>query len=95
MAFYDWNHDGKKDFADDYLEYNIYKESTKNSGSTASSGGFLGKLFIVFIVFIVFYIFIYLFGDLFETERPCMAIGCREDRLGSSIYCIELRRECE
>jgi len=27
MAFYDWNHDGKKDFADDYLEYNIYKES--------------------------------------------------------------------
>lgn len=33
MAFYDWNHDGKKDFADNYLEYNIYKESTKNSGS--------------------------------------------------------------
>lgn len=31
MAFYDWNKDGKKDFVDDYLEYNIYKESTNNS----------------------------------------------------------------
>lgn len=92
MAFYDWNHDGKKDFADDYLEYNIYKGSTKNSGSTGSSGGFLGKLFIAFIVF---YIFTYLFGDLFEPERPCMTIGCMEERSGSSIYCIEHRREYE
>ena len=23
MALYDWNQDGKKDFVDDYLEYNI------------------------------------------------------------------------
>ena len=30
MAFYDWNRDGKKDFADDYIEYNIYKECTKD-----------------------------------------------------------------
>lgn len=29
MAFYDWNHDGKKDFTDDFIEYNIYNESTK------------------------------------------------------------------
>ena len=29
MAFYDWNRDGKKDFADDYIEYNIYKEGPK------------------------------------------------------------------
>ena len=89
MALYDWNQDGKKDFVDDYLEYNIYKESTKDSGS---SGGFLGKLFIAFVVF---YIFIYLFGDLFESERTCMAIGCMEDRSESSIYCIEHRREYE
>ena len=27
MAFYDWNHDGNKDFMDDYLEYNIYKSN--------------------------------------------------------------------
>lgn len=92
MAFYDWNRDGKRDFVDDYLEYNIYKESTKNSGYTSSSRGFLGKLFIAFIVF---YIFIYLFGNLFEPERPCMAIGCMEEHSGSSMYCIEHRREYE
>ena len=28
MAIYDWNHNGKKDFGDDFIEYNIYKEST-------------------------------------------------------------------
>lgn len=42
MAFYDWNHDGKKDFTDDFIEYNIYKESTKgssNSSYTPSHGG--------------------------------------------------------
>ncbi len=92
MAFNDWNRDGKNDLVDDYLEYNIYKECTKNSGSTSSGGGFLGKLFIAFIVL---YVFLYLFGDLFEPERPCMAIGCLEDRSGSSIYCIEHRLEYE
>lgn len=30
MAFFDWNHDGKKDWQDDYIEYNIYKECTKD-----------------------------------------------------------------
>lgn len=39
MAFYDWNHDGKKDFTDDFIEYNIYKESTKNSTSSSYSRG--------------------------------------------------------
>lgn len=31
MAFYDWNGDGKKDFSDDYIEYQIYKKSTSNN----------------------------------------------------------------
>ncbi|MCM1524176.1 MAG: hypothetical protein NC120_06925 [Ruminococcus sp.] len=26
MAFFDWNHDGKKDFADDFIEYQIYQD---------------------------------------------------------------------
>ena len=38
MAFYDWNGDGKKDFADDYMEYNIYKRSTENSNNGRISG---------------------------------------------------------
>lgn len=32
MAFYDWNKDGKKDVQDDFIEYNIYKQSTENNG---------------------------------------------------------------
>lgn len=27
MALFDWNHNGKKDFMDDYIEYNIYKRA--------------------------------------------------------------------
>lgn len=39
MAFYDWNHDGKKDFTDDFIEYNIYNEFDKNSKPSSYSRG--------------------------------------------------------
>lgn len=39
MAFHDWNHDCKKDFADDFIEYQIYKQSKSNSNYTPRSGG--------------------------------------------------------
>lgn len=39
MAFYDWNHDGKKDFTDDFIEYHIYKDSTSNNNYIPRSGG--------------------------------------------------------
>lgn len=39
MAFYDWDHDGKKDSSDDFIEYQIYRESTNNNNYTPSSGG--------------------------------------------------------
>ena len=40
MAFYDWNKDGKKDVRDDFIEYNIYKQSTQNnSTNNYNSGG--------------------------------------------------------
>lgn len=28
MAMFDWNHNGKKDWQNNYLEYQIYKEVT-------------------------------------------------------------------
>lgn len=28
MAIHDWNHDGKKDWQDNYIEYQMYKSST-------------------------------------------------------------------
>ena len=37
MAFYDWNGDGKKDFTDDFIEYNVYKNSTGGSGKSSGS----------------------------------------------------------
>ena len=39
MAFHDWNHDGKKDFTDDFMEYQIYNQSTNNRNYTPRSGG--------------------------------------------------------
>lgn len=33
MAFYDWNKDGKKDVQNDFIEYNIYKQSTQNNNN--------------------------------------------------------------
>ena len=41
MAFYDWNRDGKKDVQDDFIEYNIYKQSTQNNNNNnyRSNGG--------------------------------------------------------
>lgn len=40
MAMYDWNHDGNKDFSDDYIEYQIYEDSTnKKNYSPRRSGG--------------------------------------------------------
>lgn len=43
MAIYDWNHDGKKDWQDNFIEYQIYKNATgekdKSSYSPSSSNG--------------------------------------------------------
>ena len=30
MAFHDWNHDGKKDGFDDFVEFSIFNEAMKN-----------------------------------------------------------------
>ena len=38
MALYDWNKDGKKDVQDDFIEYNIYKQSTQNNNYRSGGG---------------------------------------------------------
>ena len=57
MAFYDWNHNGKKDLQDDFLEYKIYEECQKDSNQPprGDSGGggcscFLYGLVILFVI---------------------------------------------
>lgn len=41
MAMHDWNHDGKKDMVDNFIEYQIYKDVTgqKNEPSYRPSRG--------------------------------------------------------
>ena len=41
MAMHDWNHDGKKDMVDNFIEYQIYKDVTgqKDEPSYTSSRG--------------------------------------------------------
>ena len=41
MALRDWNHDGKKDWQDNFIEYQIYKDATgqKNNSSYTPRNG--------------------------------------------------------
>ena len=47
MAMYDWNHDGKKDWQDNFIEYQIYKNTTgkkDKSSYTPGSGNGMSTL---------------------------------------------------
>ena len=35
MAFNDWNHDGRKDWQDNYIEYQIYRYVTGNKNTSS------------------------------------------------------------
>ena len=56
MAFYDWNHDGKKDMVDDFIEYQVYKDCMKpeNRSSNSYGGSGDGAWIIGFIVLMIF-----------------------------------------
>lgn len=86
MAFYDWNRDGKKNFVDDYLEYNIYTESMKKDSYSSSGTGFFGKLFIAFVIL---YVFISVFGEACTPNPACREFGCVEEQMDNSMYCQE------
>ena len=52
MAMYDWNGNGNKnDMADNYMEYQIYKDCTSNNKTPRSSTNTSGSSFL--IVFII------------------------------------------
>lgn len=44
MSIYDWNHNGKKDFVDDFIEYNIYKESTDQNKKSSYKPSYSGEM---------------------------------------------------
>lgn len=37
MTFYDWHQDGQKDYADDFIEYQVYKACTGSNHSRSGS----------------------------------------------------------
>lgn len=39
MAMYDWNHNGKNDWQDNYLEYQIYKDVTGQKDEPSYTSG--------------------------------------------------------
>lgn len=43
MALFDWNHNGKKDFMDDYIEYNIYKRNLERIEAQKNEYGSYSK----------------------------------------------------
>ena len=72
MALYDWNGDGKKDFTDDFIEYQIYKQSTSkksNNNYTPRSG------------ISTFGAFIAMVGGLFLAAAIVTLFGGGEDTL--------------
>lgn len=85
MAFYDWNQNGKKDLQDNYIEYNIYKRSTrKNSSGGSSSGGSGSTLGAIIAVIVVFFIL----GGIINLFTPkCIVDGCNSERTEGSSYC--------
>ena len=56
MALYDWNGDGKKDFTEDFIEYNIYKRSMENRNNgrkPCSNPSFKGFLTIFLVCCVI------------------------------------------
>lgn len=67
MALYDWNSDGKKNVTDDFIEYQIYKQSvskqsdnnymSRNGGGISTFGAFIamaGGLFLAAAIVALF-----------------------------------------
>ena len=56
MSMYDWNGNGKKDCGDDFIEYQIYQDVTKDypsaprsSGGVSNIGAIVGTILTIFI----------------------------------------------
>lgn len=86
MAFYDWNNDGKKDMQDDFIEYNIYKNSTGKSNNTTgnhSSGGMSTFGAVICTIGILLFI-----GWIIGLAEPkCAHSGCDNSPADGSSYC--------
>ena len=54
MAMYDWNGNGKKDSMDDFIEYQIYQQSTNHKGTSSGSSSGSGVTLLLTILTLAF-----------------------------------------
>ena len=90
MAIYDWNHDGKKNIQDDFIEYQIINNSTDKDSSNVSRGKANGNTSygVKIIGFIVFIGIICLIGlIMYASEPKCIESGCNNKQVPGSNYC--------
>ena len=50
MAFLDWNGDGKKDYVDNFIEYQVYKDCTSNKSSSSSASSDWWKILLLAVI---------------------------------------------
>ena len=81
MAMYDWNHNGKNDRQDDYLEYMIYKDCTNDNNSNTNHSSYNSDSAFgmnVFVVIAVIAIFAFIGNAMEESAPKCIkpAVHC-------------------
>lgn len=87
MAFYDWNNDGKKDWQDDFVEYNIYKESVEKKKNTTTFRNNNGNISNFGAVVIAVAIILFIGWIMMSCEAQCAASGCHNKPEDGSSYC--------
>lgn len=75
MAFYDWNHNGKKDIVDNMIEYQIYRNATGKNKDTSDSHCYTGSSgstnspIIVFLGFFAWILILAAVGSLLGPDK--------------------------
>lgn len=90
MAMYDWNHNGKNDRQDDYLEYMIYKDCTNDNNSNTNHSSYNSDSAFgmnVFVVIAVIAIFAFIGNAMEESTPKCIKPGCNNEQTQNSSYC--------
>ena len=90
MAMYDWNHNGKNDRQDDYLEYMIYKDCTNDINSNTNQSSYNSDSAFgmnVFVVIAVIAIFAFIGNAMEESTPKCIKPGCNNEQTQNSRYC--------
>lgn len=87
MALYDWNRDGKKDAADDFIEFNIMKSMSKESSGNNYSYGHSGGTSNFWTVVMLLGVIVIMGVILDACQTKCAYPGCTNEPAEGSDYC--------